>query len=621
MRHFLQLGIDLDFCDHLGLTALHHAALSGYEDVVQDLIDKGADVNAQSLHFGTPLHLACLKSRTLLVNLLLNSRANVRAQSRLVGTPLHCAAQTAPIAIIEALRKRGADYSVESLVSTDAMEQIESQASVWGAGVDEALNATTSTVFWISDCSPLDLAYQKRPEEVIKALLQDDFPTEAKSRTWSVPNLSDIGLHCAHEDSLTTDLRPTMLAARRDNIGVLRFLNNYEVDVYGEDSDGWTVLHHAAYCDSGEAIDMLIRMGAFSDRKDRRGYTPLMMASEEGNFSALRALLRNYADLTACCYEKHTALHVAANEGCVRLLVQAGASLTFTDREGMCPAFHYIDTGRTSLLRTLIEIDCTQTVAHTGPSGDSLVHFAAQQDDRIESLNLLIARKAPLTGWNLYEFTPLGMAVRCQALACIKALIAAGCAVDEYMGHGHSLLSLACISGNRGIARLLLERGAPPNSYKAADGSVPPAVYEADMQTLIQQHGGVVPEAHSQTHSSHDEGPDEDSKVRTTASEGTTQQDDVPTPDVNAAPEPEPPSTTEAAPNYTPSQATASASSAEGSTSLPEQRPSAGHRNERSSRRSRPRPRPAPGSASHTNDNKPSKSSGWAAFFAGGRLR
>lgn len=139
MRHFLQLRIDLDFCDHLGLTALHHAALSGYEDVVEVLIQAGADVNAKSLHFGTPLHLACLKSRTLLVNLLLSSRADVRAESRLVGTPLHCAAQTASIAIIEALRKRGANYSVEALVSTNAMEQIEVDGSVLGPRVNEAL--------------------------------------------------------------------------------------------------------------------------------------------------------------------------------------------------------------------------------------------------------------------------------------------------------------------------------------------------------------------------------------------------------------------------------------------------------------------------------------------------
>lgn len=274
---------------------------------------------------------------------------------------------------------------------------------------------------------------------------------------------------------------------------------------------------------------------------------------KRGKFSALRALFNNYADLAACCYEKPTALHVAANEGCVRLLVQAGASPTFADRQGFSPAFHYIDTCRPALLRALIEMRYSDTIAQTGPSGDSLVHFAAQQDDRIESLNLLINRKALLTGWNLYEFTPLGMAVRHEAMDCIKALIAAGCAVDEYMGHGHSLLSLSCISGNLSIPKLLLEHGAPPNSYVAADGSIPLAVHNADMKTLIRQHGGKVPETSSPTNATgHGPEVEEDHAIPTNAPDFAAPQGNVPTQDEIPTPEPDPDPSAKAPTNDTP---------------------------------------------------------------------
>lgn len=67
VRHLVHLGADLDHSDELGLTALHHACLSGCDDTAQILLDAGADVNATSLSCGTPLHLATLKTRKSLV--------------------------------------------------------------------------------------------------------------------------------------------------------------------------------------------------------------------------------------------------------------------------------------------------------------------------------------------------------------------------------------------------------------------------------------------------------------------------------------------------------------------------------------------------------------------------
>ena len=85
-----RLGVDIDHSDELGYTALHHAALSGFEDIVETLLEAGIDVNAQSVQFGTPLHLAAAKSRTAVVDLLIRYRADVNVLSK-VGSPLNCA--------------------------------------------------------------------------------------------------------------------------------------------------------------------------------------------------------------------------------------------------------------------------------------------------------------------------------------------------------------------------------------------------------------------------------------------------------------------------------------------------------------------------------------------------
>lgn len=49
IKRLLKLGADTDYADESsGYTALHHAVLSGFEDVVEGLLEAGADVNAQS---------------------------------------------------------------------------------------------------------------------------------------------------------------------------------------------------------------------------------------------------------------------------------------------------------------------------------------------------------------------------------------------------------------------------------------------------------------------------------------------------------------------------------------------------------------------------------------------
>ena len=66
VRYFLHsIGVDVDYSDDQGFSAIHHAVLTGLTDVVEMLIEAGADVNAESLDYGTPLHLAALKDRSM----------------------------------------------------------------------------------------------------------------------------------------------------------------------------------------------------------------------------------------------------------------------------------------------------------------------------------------------------------------------------------------------------------------------------------------------------------------------------------------------------------------------------------------------------------------------------
>ena len=79
---FLQLGQALP---HLELedSALHHAAAKGHCDIVQRLISKGFDVNAEGKYGENPLHRACDGGYCEVVRLLLDASVAVNGSNGL----------------------------------------------------------------------------------------------------------------------------------------------------------------------------------------------------------------------------------------------------------------------------------------------------------------------------------------------------------------------------------------------------------------------------------------------------------------------------------------------------------------------------------------------------------
>jgi ankyrin repeat protein len=63
--------------------------------------------------------------------------------------------------------------------------------------------------------------------------------------------------------------------------------------------------------------------------------------------------------------------------------------------------------------------------------------------------------------------TPLHVAAATGAIAEVRALLAAGVAVDAVDGQGRTALLLAVAEDRVGVARVLLEAGASPNVQAA----------------------------------------------------------------------------------------------------------------------------------------------------------
>ncbi|KAJ6514081.1 ankyrin repeat domain-containing protein [Mycena vulgaris] len=102
--------------------ALQAASYSGHELIVQLLIEKGADVNSQGGVHGNALQAAILNGHELIVQLLINKNADVNAQGGYHGNALQAAALNEQQLIVQLLIDKGADVNAQGGVYGNALQ-------------------------------------------------------------------------------------------------------------------------------------------------------------------------------------------------------------------------------------------------------------------------------------------------------------------------------------------------------------------------------------------------------------------------------------------------------------------------------------------------------------------
>lgn len=121
VRKFLRKHTDLDCLGELGYvglnrrTPLHWAAVSGALEVVDLLLEAGADPNFQDARGRTPLHWAARLNRTAVVRSLLDAGADVKQVDVDCMTPLMCAASglDATHEVFSVLTSAGGDINAQ----------------------------------------------------------------------------------------------------------------------------------------------------------------------------------------------------------------------------------------------------------------------------------------------------------------------------------------------------------------------------------------------------------------------------------------------------------------------------------------------------------------------------
>ncbi len=177
VEYLLQQGADVNTKNLKRSTPLHDAAFKGRVELVRFLLAKGADANAQDISNNTPLHEAVAAYGVYITNfryievvkLLLSFGAVVNNKNNKGETPLHLASKTHNFEIVKLLASKGADVNNQDnagntpLHETAKTGELKIQLYLLSRGAQIKTKNK-------EDQTPADIAAQNNHAEMLKLL-------------------------------------------------------------------------------------------------------------------------------------------------------------------------------------------------------------------------------------------------------------------------------------------------------------------------------------------------------------------------------------------------------------------------------------------------------------------
>ena len=122
VEELLEKGADINANDFNGNTLLHQAAMTAGPDVIELLLGEGAEIEAADERGNSPLHAAARYGEAATVVALIDAGANVDAYNVVGEVPLTFAVESGDVSIAEALLDGGANPNVSGVLTIASPE-------------------------------------------------------------------------------------------------------------------------------------------------------------------------------------------------------------------------------------------------------------------------------------------------------------------------------------------------------------------------------------------------------------------------------------------------------------------------------------------------------------------
>ncbi|WP_257266248.1 ankyrin repeat domain-containing protein [Endozoicomonas sp. ONNA2] len=449
---------------------LHHAIMytKNLEDLTNDdiraLIDKGADVNAETRlsHKKTALHLAALRGNQRIMELLVNeANADVNAIAESGVTVMECVHQKGSITpLIPFMVNAGFNVNAVCDLSGGTMLVHAAREQKWEL-VEFLFAKGVNPDDQIDDYgTALHLAVRLAQPEIIDMLMKHGANINA-----SVKYKWRTALH---------------LAAESGQREILDKLLQHNADVNAQDSDGRTPLYYLT-CADGQLdtikyfMNTLIVNKADINHRDKYGITPLHFAAKNGQLDTFSYLLENGADKYARTNSGKMALEIAWTNGqntakMLEILDNNGLDVSAPcNSKGGTPIAYAARNRQWKLFDSLILRGAKIDAWENEKDKYTPLHYAALADQK-DTVRELVSRHADANSPDIHGDSAIHYAVSYEGyykenLAdrqdILVDLLENGKADINARGYGgRTALHIACREGELEIVAELLERKA-----------------------------------------------------------------------------------------------------------------------------------------------------------------
>uniref|UniRef100_A0AAR2ISU4 Poly [ADP-ribose] polymerase n=1 Tax=Pygocentrus nattereri TaxID=42514 RepID=A0AAR2ISU4_PYGNA len=346
VEHLLQTGANVHARDDGGLIPLHNACSFGHAEVVSLLLCQGADPNARDNWNYTPLHEAAIKGKidvcigeykkdelleaarsgneeklmALLTPLNVNCHASDGRKStsqKMLSTPLHLAAGYNRVRIVQLLLQHGADVHAKD---KGGLVPLHNACSYGHYEVTELLlkHGACVNAMDLWQFTPLHEAASKNRVEVCSLLLSHGAdPTLVNCHGKSAVDMAPTP---ELKERLTYEFKGHSLlqAAREADMAKVKKTLALEIINFKHPQTHETALHCAVaspHPKRKQVTELLLRKGANVNEKNKDFMTPLHVAAERAHNDILEVLQKHGAKMNAVDTLGQTALHRAALAG------------------------------------------------------------------------------------------------------------------------------------------------------------------------------------------------------------------------------------------------------------------------------------------------------------------
>lgn len=269
-----------------GISLLMDASALGHRDVVELLLQRGANVDRQSSHGDTALISAAAAGRAAIVHQLVSVGAQLGLRNCLGQSALQLAERHRHVDCVRAFREglHALAASRQALAASSEAERVLGGTITNGK---LALSPAGASCAAVSRLGKAAASPSRLPLHMIAATGRGDVAAIA---AW-LDGGGEVEAERQSSDGEVRGLTMLMDASAQGHVYLIDLLLRHHASVNRQDSNGVSALMFASSCGRPRVIARLLRAGARIGTRSANGRTALQAANERGHDECVRLLL------------------------------------------------------------------------------------------------------------------------------------------------------------------------------------------------------------------------------------------------------------------------------------------------------------------------------------------